>query len=189
MARAVLAAASPEEASSITIALYRAIWTNGETLADSDAILDVLSSECLDTSLIASKIDKPDMIAQLERNTDKRSSEALSDRLRSLLAAPCASATTGSISCVKSLPDAKLRHDLIDQAPCARHRRWTRHRSRNCPPPFRRRLPCGDDCARCRSARGIGRADTGYLRSALRRHRCSSTGLRDPECGPAQSGG
>ena len=71
MARAVLAAATPDQAAEVTLALYRAIWSKGETLANSDAILAALAGQGIDTTEIARRIDDPTAIAQLEANTDE----------------------------------------------------------------------------------------------------------------------
>ncbi|KUO54320.1 MAG: hypothetical protein APF82_00750 [Sphingomonadales bacterium BRH_c42] len=71
MARAVLAAATPDQAAEVTLALYRAIWSKGETLANSDAILAALAGQGIDTTEIARRIDDPAAIAQLEANTDE----------------------------------------------------------------------------------------------------------------------
>lgn len=71
MARAALAAATPDQAAEVTLALYRAIWSKGETLANSDAILAALAGQGIDTTEIARRIDDPAAIAQLEANTDE----------------------------------------------------------------------------------------------------------------------
>lgn len=71
MSRAVLAAATPEAAAEVTLALYRAIWSNGETLASSEAILAALDGAGIDTAVLAKGIDAPGTIARLEANTDE----------------------------------------------------------------------------------------------------------------------
>ena len=71
--RAVLAAASPAEAIEITLALYRACWSEGKTLAAKDDILAVIAAAAtginVDADAIAARIDAPETIAQLEANT------------------------------------------------------------------------------------------------------------------------
>jgi 2-hydroxychromene-2-carboxylate isomerase len=69
--RAVLAAASPADAAAITLALYRACWSEGNTLADTDAILAAIDAAGVDTSTIAERIDAPEVAAQLDANTDE----------------------------------------------------------------------------------------------------------------------
>ncbi len=69
--RAVLAAGSPEEADAITLALYRALWSEGKTLATSDDILAVIAAAGIDPAPIAAGIDAPDVIAQLDANTEE----------------------------------------------------------------------------------------------------------------------
>lgn len=69
LSRAVLASATPEAAVEITLALYRAIWSNGETLASTEAILASLAGAGIDTTVLAKGIDAPETMAQLEANT------------------------------------------------------------------------------------------------------------------------
>lgn len=71
MSRAVLAAATPEAAVEVTLALYRAIWSNGETLASTAAILAALDGAGIDPAVLAKGIDAPETIARLEANTDE----------------------------------------------------------------------------------------------------------------------
>jgi 2-hydroxychromene-2-carboxylate isomerase len=71
LSRAVLAAATTEQAVEVTMALYRAIWSNGETLASTDTILAALAGAGIDISAPARGIDSPETIAQLEANTDE----------------------------------------------------------------------------------------------------------------------
>jgi 2-hydroxychromene-2-carboxylate isomerase len=70
-ARAVLAAASPAEAEAITLALYRASWSEKKTLATTDEILAALAASDLDLAPIAARIDAPDVAAQLDANTNE----------------------------------------------------------------------------------------------------------------------
>ena len=70
MSRAVLAAGSAGEAVDVTLALYRAIWSNGETLAGTEAILTALAAAGIDTAAIGAAIDSPEIQALLEANTD-----------------------------------------------------------------------------------------------------------------------
>jgi len=69
--RAVLAAASSAEADSITLALYRASWSEGKTLATIDDILEAITAAGIDAAPIASRIDSPDVVAQLDANTEE----------------------------------------------------------------------------------------------------------------------
>jgi 2-hydroxychromene-2-carboxylate isomerase len=69
--RAVLAATSPAEASAITLALYRASWSEGKPLATTAEILAVIAAAGLDPAPIAARIDAADVVAQLEANTDE----------------------------------------------------------------------------------------------------------------------
>lgn len=71
MSRAVLAAATPKAATQVTLALYRAIWSNGETLASTDAILAALAGAGIDTAVLAGGIDAPETAARLAANTDE----------------------------------------------------------------------------------------------------------------------
>ncbi|MGY0652499.1 DsbA family protein [Luteimonas sp. A537] len=67
--RAVLAAESPTEAIEVTLALYRACWSEGKTLAAKDDILAVIAATGIDAETIAKRIDAPETIAQLDANT------------------------------------------------------------------------------------------------------------------------
>jgi 2-hydroxychromene-2-carboxylate isomerase len=67
--RAVLAATSPADAATITLALYRAIWSEGKTLATRGDILAVIAGTGVDVGPIADRIDAPEVATQLEANT------------------------------------------------------------------------------------------------------------------------
>jgi 2-hydroxychromene-2-carboxylate isomerase len=67
--RAVLAATSPADAATITLALYRATWSEGKTLATRDDILAVIAGTGVDVGPIADRIDAPEVATQLEANT------------------------------------------------------------------------------------------------------------------------
>ena len=69
--RAVLAAGSPAEADAITLALYRACWSEGKTLATIDDIIEAISAAGIDVAPIAARIDTPDVVAQLDANTEE----------------------------------------------------------------------------------------------------------------------
>lgn len=69
--RAVIAAPTGEEKRAATLALYRAIWSDGRTLADSAAVVTALAEAGIDTSAIAERIDDAATIAQLQANTDE----------------------------------------------------------------------------------------------------------------------
>ena len=68
--RAVLAAA-PKDRAAVTLALYRAMWSEGQTLVDAEAVVAVLAAAGFDTLAIAADIDTPDIVAQLRANTDE----------------------------------------------------------------------------------------------------------------------
>jgi 2-hydroxychromene-2-carboxylate isomerase len=69
--RAVLAAGSPSEAIAISLALYRASWSEGRALASVDDILAAIAAAGIDPASIAAKIDSPEVVAQLEANTQE----------------------------------------------------------------------------------------------------------------------
>lgn len=69
--RAVLATSSPAEAAAITLALYRACWSDAKTLATTDDILTVIAASGLDPAPVAARIDAPEVVAQLDANTDE----------------------------------------------------------------------------------------------------------------------
>ncbi|MHA6645186.1 DsbA family protein [Mesorhizobium sp. A623] len=69
LSRAVLAAKSAADAAMITLALYRAIWSEGKTLATQDDILAVIAAAGVDPAPIAARIDAPEISAQLDANT------------------------------------------------------------------------------------------------------------------------
>ena len=69
--RAVLAAGSREEAEAITLALYRAGWSEGKPLASTGDILAAIAAAGIDPGPIAARIDAPEVVAQLEANTDE----------------------------------------------------------------------------------------------------------------------
>lgn len=69
--RAVLAAASSADGAAITLALYQACWSEGNTLATKDDILAAIVAAGVDATPIAERIDAPDIITQLDSNTDE----------------------------------------------------------------------------------------------------------------------
>lgn len=69
--RAVLAAASSADANAISLALYRACWSEGKTLENSADVLAAIAAAGIDTSRIASRLDTDEVIAQLEANTNE----------------------------------------------------------------------------------------------------------------------
>ena len=70
-ARAVLAAATPAEAAAVTLALYRAMWSEGRTLANSADVVAAIAAAGIDTTGIAARIDAPATAAALAANTDE----------------------------------------------------------------------------------------------------------------------
>ena len=71
LSRAVLAAGFPEEATEVTLALYRAIWSDGKTLSTPEAIVSALGEAGIDTSSLAGRIDTAEVASQLDANTDE----------------------------------------------------------------------------------------------------------------------
>lgn len=69
--RAVLSAPTQADAVAITLALYRASWSEAKTLANSSDVLATIKSASIDTTLIAKRIDTPDIAAKLAANTDE----------------------------------------------------------------------------------------------------------------------
>lgn len=69
--RAVLAAPSPAVGRDITLALYRACWSEGKTLATTDDILAALAAAGLDSAPIAARIDAAEVGALLDANTEE----------------------------------------------------------------------------------------------------------------------
>ena len=70
-ARAVLAAETPAEAEAVTLALYRACWSEGKTLGTQAEILAAIAADGIEAAPIASRIDAPGVVAQLDANTDE----------------------------------------------------------------------------------------------------------------------
>ncbi len=70
LSRAVIAAA-PEDRAAVTLALYRAIWSEGKTIGDAAAAVAALEAAGIDTGAIAAGIDAPETVAQLETNTEE----------------------------------------------------------------------------------------------------------------------
>lgn len=67
--RAVLAANTPTDAVAITMALYRAGWSEAKPLASKDDILAVIAAAGIDPAPIAERIDAPEFVVQLDANT------------------------------------------------------------------------------------------------------------------------
>jgi 2-hydroxychromene-2-carboxylate isomerase len=65
----VLAATSPEDAAAVTLALYRACWSEGKTLATADDILAAIAAAGIDSAPIAARINAADVVAMLDANT------------------------------------------------------------------------------------------------------------------------
>ncbi len=64
--RAVLSAGSSIDAAGITLALYRAIWSEGKTLVGRDDILAVIAAAGINSDVIADRIDTPEVAAVLD---------------------------------------------------------------------------------------------------------------------------
>lgn len=69
--RAVLAASASTDALKMTLALYRAIWSEAKTLSSAADVLDALRAAAFDVDAIAARIDAPEIVAQLEANTNE----------------------------------------------------------------------------------------------------------------------
>lgn len=69
--RAVLAAEAPQHAAALTLALYRAMWSQGKTLANAADVLAVVAAAGIDAAPIAARIDSPEVVARLDANTDE----------------------------------------------------------------------------------------------------------------------
>ena len=69
--RAAIAADSPAQAAAVTLALYRAIWSEGVTLPGPDEVVAALAAAGLAVDGIAARIGSPEVAAQLDTNTDE----------------------------------------------------------------------------------------------------------------------
>jgi 2-hydroxychromene-2-carboxylate isomerase len=69
--RAVLAADGPEAAGAVTLALYKAIWSEKKTLAGVADVVAALEAAGLETAGIAARIDSAEVVAQLDANTEE----------------------------------------------------------------------------------------------------------------------
>ncbi|WP_430404064.1 2-hydroxychromene-2-carboxylate isomerase [Hyphomonas sp.] len=69
--RAVLGAASTDEAIAVTLALYRALWSKAVTLGDSAAVVKTLKDAGVDTATIATRIDGAEIVDKLATNTEE----------------------------------------------------------------------------------------------------------------------
>lgn len=70
MSRAVIAAVD-EDRARVTLALYRAIWSEGKVIGSAAAALDALQAAHIDVAAVAAGIDAPETVARLEANTDE----------------------------------------------------------------------------------------------------------------------
>lgn len=64
-------AAEPADRAAITLALYRAIWSEGKTLSNAADIVAAVAEAGIDTTAIAAGVDAPETVAQLDANTDE----------------------------------------------------------------------------------------------------------------------
>lgn len=71
LSRAVLAAGSPEEAEAITLALYRAVWSEARVLANSADVIAAIAAAGVATDAVAAGIDAPETVARLAANTEE----------------------------------------------------------------------------------------------------------------------
>lgn len=69
--RTVLTAETPDASTAITLALYRAMWSEGKTLATTNDILAVIAAAGIDPAPISARIDAAEVAAQLDANTDE----------------------------------------------------------------------------------------------------------------------
>jgi 2-hydroxychromene-2-carboxylate isomerase len=70
-ARAVLSAPTPQDAVAITLALYRAMWSEKKTLANAADVLAAIANAGIDAQSIAARIDSPEVAARLDANTEE----------------------------------------------------------------------------------------------------------------------
>jgi 2-hydroxychromene-2-carboxylate isomerase len=70
MARAVIVAAA-EQRANVTLTLFRAIWSEGRSLATSEAVVAELAAAGIDTTVIGGRIDVEEAVAQLDSFTDE----------------------------------------------------------------------------------------------------------------------
>lgn len=70
LSRAVIAAA-PADRAAVTLALYRAIWSEKKTIGDAVAAVAALDNENIDTGAIKARIDAAETIDRLDANTDE----------------------------------------------------------------------------------------------------------------------
>ncbi|MBO9126259.1 MULTISPECIES: 2-hydroxychromene-2-carboxylate isomerase [Rhizobium/Agrobacterium group] len=70
MARAVIVTAA-EQRADVTLTLFRAIWSEGRSLATSEAVVAELAAAGIDTAIIAAQIDTEETAAQLDSFTDE----------------------------------------------------------------------------------------------------------------------
>ncbi|MCL7999509.1 2-hydroxychromene-2-carboxylate isomerase [Ochrobactrum quorumnocens] len=70
MARAVIVA-EVEDRAAVTLALFRAIWSDGRSLATSQAVVEELASAGIETAVIAARIDTEEAVMQLDKLTDE----------------------------------------------------------------------------------------------------------------------
>ena len=71
LARAVLSAADARDADAITLALFRATWSEAKALASSADVVAALAASGIDTAALAARIDSPEIAARLDANTDE----------------------------------------------------------------------------------------------------------------------
>lgn len=67
--RAALAAADVAQTEAITLALYRAGWSEAKRLATRADILSAIAAAGVDPAPVAERMDAPEIVAQLEANT------------------------------------------------------------------------------------------------------------------------
>lgn len=71
LSRAVLSAATREDADAITLALYRTIWSEGKTLVNAADVIAAVAAAGIDASALVARIDSPEVAGQLDANTDE----------------------------------------------------------------------------------------------------------------------
>lgn len=76
MARAVIVAEAQDKAA-VTLTLFRAIWSEGRSLATSQAVVAELASAGIDTARIAARIDIEEAVRQLDQFTDEAAARGI----------------------------------------------------------------------------------------------------------------
>ncbi|WEK46143.1 MAG: 2-hydroxychromene-2-carboxylate isomerase [Candidatus Andeanibacterium colombiense] len=69
--RAVLAATTSDDALTVALTLFRALWSEAKTLANADDVVAALADADIDLATIKSRIDSPEMFEKYIANTNE----------------------------------------------------------------------------------------------------------------------